>query len=149
MVITDKLSLADFMWVRKLRNQNRLYMTGEPRSISFLRQLGFWLRIRLRLLDSVSLFLVTVKGKRAGYLLLREFEPGAAYITECVAEEFRGRQIGRAVVAHAKTKANRLIADIWPDNLPSIALHTGNGFVLTRREPHLLRYEWNRNAIYP
>lgn len=142
MEIIDKLSLADYLWIRKLRNANCHHMTGNSRPISFFRQFLFFL-VHDR--AAMPLYLIRHKDQRAGYLLLREFAPGCAYITECLHIGSKGIGLGRRAIDFAKSRHSTLVAEILPSNLPSIRLHTRNGFVLQSEGP-VLRYVWSRNT---
>jgi RimJ/RimL family protein N-acetyltransferase len=141
MEITDKLSLADYLWIRKLRNENRHLMTGDARRISLWRQIRFWMDQK----PGIQLYIVRHEGRRAGYLLLREREAGCAYITECIAKEAQGEGIGRELVRFAQQRRSNLIADVLPSNQPSIRLHTRNGFVLESEREGIQRYVWSKS----
>lgn len=140
MQISDKLSLADYMWIRRLRNANSRTMTGYQGGVGLFRQILFWLLPPAGL----SVFLAYSQGQRAGYLVLRQHTAESAYITEVVAPEFRGQGVASGLIDLAKSRYPLLIADIFESNIPSIRLHTHNGFYKIGQRDSVIRYAWRK-----
>ena len=138
MEICDKLSLADYLWIRKLRNSVTAQMTGNSRHIAVWRQLAFWLYQP----SQIEIFLAKSNLQRAGYLVLRQHTAESAYITEVVAPEFQGQGVASAMIDFAKSRYPLLIADIFESNTASIRLHTYNGFHRIGQNGAVVRYVW-------
>lgn len=116
-------TLLDFEYVRRLRNTNRRFLTGDAGRIGVLRQLRFWLRRP----PSIELYVAEIDGRRCGYLLLRRAE-GTAWITEVVDARHRGRGVAREMIRFAAARCPHLTAEILQDNDASLRLHASAGF---------------------
>jgi len=123
LIIRPAISIFDYMFIRKLRNRVRMSMTGFTGQISFFRQIIFWLYKP----DDIHLYVALVKSERVAYLLLN-FSDGNHYITEAVDTRYRNMGIGSLLIDFAKTKSDRLRAEILKTNTPSLLLHKKNGF---------------------
>lgn len=133
--IRRAVSLADFLWLRRLRNANRTNLTGNPRPIGLLAQLRFWLRRPA----GIDLYLATVDGRRAGYLLLRR-AGDVVLVTEVVDARFRNRGVARRMIAFATGLHPFLTAEILADNEASRRLHLSAGFVRIGSKDGIERY---------
>lgn len=131
--------LADFMYVRHLRNAVRLNMTGHTGRIGVLRQLLFFLRPPA----GMQLYIAWVGGRRAGYLLLRP-EGETTLITEAVDEHFRRRGVASAMIRYAQQQKADITAHVRTSNAASCALHLGAGFVQTGADQSMLIYRFRR-----
>lgn len=116
-------SLADFLFLRALRNRVRLKMTNHTSAIGYLQQLRFFLHRP----ENILVFIANANGKRAGYLLLRRHAE-RTFITEAVEGKYRGRGIATAMVRHAQILCTDLTAEILAENAASIRLHQATGF---------------------
>ena len=96
--IRPAASALDFEYVRRLRNANRRFLTGDARRIGVLRQLRFWLSRPA----SIDLHVAELDGRRCGYLLLRR-DGDTTWITEVVDARHRGRGVA-ALLAGARDR---------------------------------------------
>lgn len=82
---------------------------------------------------SFRIYLFSEGRNHVGYGALK-LERDELLITECVAPEYRGRGVGKAILAEliavARQEGRHLVAEIWASNLPSIRLHEAAGFAL-------------------
>jgi ribosomal protein S18 acetylase RimI-like enzyme len=134
-------TLADYLYLRKLRNEVRLSMTNNTGRICLWQQLRFYWRKPA----GIDIYIATVDGARAGYLLLRE-QPPTALITEAVGAAFRGRGIARRMVEYAKTLRPHLTADILETNAASLRLHRSAGFVETGQDGPVKHFRFSRGG---
>lgn len=117
-------TLADYFFVRRLRNQNCHFMTNNPNRISIYQQLKFmWYKPA-----SIRLYVAKMYGKRVGYLLLDFSHTDTTLITEAVDERWRRYGVGSAMIAFAQSHAPHLTAKIKASNTASINLHQRCGF---------------------
>jgi RimJ/RimL family protein N-acetyltransferase len=136
-LIRPALSALDFEYVRRLRNANRVHLTGDAGRIGVFRQLRFWLRRPA----GIDLYVAECDGRRCGYLLLRR-AAATTYITEVVDARCRGRGVGSEMIRFAAARHPHLSAEIFSANEASRRLHARAGFVLVgvvgEREHHVL-----------
>jgi hypothetical protein len=78
--IVEASSFRDYLFLRTLRNQIRNLMTNNTEPIGYLAQLRFYISIkyRRRAGQPVRIFIARHGTQRAGYLLIRESDDGAA-----------------------------------------------------------------------
>lgn len=137
-------SLAQAQAVRQLRNQCRLFLTNFRGWLGPFAQ-SYWFYNRyLPLHGQGRMYLYLAKDANATALaygaLTRSGE--GWLVTECVAENQRGRGLGRKVLEHLIDEARRLdahlpvIAEIWADNAASVGLHERLGFTKEAETPH-------------
>ena len=129
--------LLDYLFIRKLRNENRHLMTGDNRELSLWDQIKFWYSHPYHL----SLYIARLDGERVGYMVLKD-DFDTTYITEVVSDSARRQGIGKALIRYAQTFRNHLTADIFKTNLPSIELHLGLGF-RRKKAGAVSRYVWD------
>lgn len=132
-------SLADFLFLRKLRNAVRANMTNDTGSIGYLQQLRFFLNTP----RNIRIFIARVGGRRAGYLLLRDSADGTL-ITEAVDAAFRGRGVATALVRYAQTQCPLINAEILAGNNASIRLHESTGFQRSSERDGIVCYRHER-----
>lgn len=138
-VIRKASSIADYAFLRVLRNEVRLRMTNNRGRIGVLQQLRFYLSPP----PNLELYVAFVRGRRAGYLLLNR-KPDTCMITEAVSDAFRRQGIGSQLIAFAKTRCDDLTADILVTNIPSIRLHEASGFVYQETVGEIATYRYKR-----
>lgn len=132
-------SLADFMFLRALRNRVRLNMTNDTAPITCLQQLRFFRRTP----PNIQIFIARVDKKRAGYILLRH-QAGRTFITEAVKDEFRSKGVAASMVRHAQRLWPYLTAEIFTGNIPSIKLHQATGFVQESEKSGIAVFRFSR-----
>jgi ribosomal protein S18 acetylase RimI-like enzyme len=143
--IEEAVSLGDYMFLRRLRNQVRHFMTNDTEPISYFRQFRFFLamKVKSQSVASFRIFVATCGPRPVGYLLTRTID-GIAYITEAVDPSFRRQGIGKQLVAFAQDRHAEIVAEIRTENEPSIALHHAMGFVLEGQRNGLEIYRYRR-----
>src|SRR5262245_52988155 len=124
------------MQVRRLRNSCREYLTNYRDHITSLHQLVWYFRFfrHARITGNYRLYLwYDNSGVAVGYGAL-SLEGNELLITECVAIKHRGRGYGRLILNQmihiGQEEERNLVAEIWPTNERSIALHEKAGFKL-------------------
>jgi ribosomal protein S18 acetylase RimI-like enzyme len=144
--IEEVKSFGDFLFLRALRNQVRLFMTNDTVHISYAKQIGFYLRSKCSFNRSaaVKIFIARYKSLPVGYLLVR-ITPDGAVLTEAIDENFRQRGIGKKLVAFAQQNYDSLLAEIRHDNRASITLHESMGFRREAEKPGIVVYRFRRN----
>jgi L-amino acid N-acyltransferase YncA len=138
-------NLADFLFLRKLRNRNRHHMTRLNRKIGIIEQLVFWLKKP----KNIEIYIIYSCHVRAGYLLInRDRLKTLNFITEVVDEKFRNKGLGESLIKYAKTKHSKLIADIYESNLASIKIHKKMGFLfIGRAGKNIRRFKYEQKHI--
>ena len=134
-------SPADFLFLRKLRNDVSQNMTNMTKSLSIWDQVKFYLNRP----PNIEIYIVSVGGQRSGYLLLCD-KGSSCFITEAVAENYRKKGLALALINFAKTLRPVLIADILADNCASRKLHEKAGFVEISQHNDIIRYQYNANV---
>ena len=130
-------SLADYFFIRQLRNKNCTFLTGSPSHIGIMQQVYFFVSTPM----NISLYIAFYEGKRAGYLLLRS-EGDLSLITEVVDSKYRGMGVATSLINFSKNRRNALRAHIQKDNLASLALHKKNNFIFTKFEKEYLVFDY-------
>jgi len=123
--------LPDYLFIRRVRNENRRMMTGNQKYLTLWDQLKFWWKKP----SNMHLYVARIDRKRAGYLLLHTVG-GLTYITEVVSAEYRREGIGAAMISFAQVKHQKLLAEIWEFNQQSVNLHIRSGFRLHGESPY-------------
>jgi len=131
--------LREAMQVRVLRNACRRHLTNSREHIGFFRQLRWYFKNYRgdRKTASYRLYLLyDEQNSPVGYGALA-FRNEKLFITECVDRAYRGRGYGLFMVQRlieiAAEEKHSLVADIWANNAPSLALHKKAGFELVSR----------------
>jgi ribosomal protein S18 acetylase RimI-like enzyme len=140
--IDEARSLGDYLFLRALRNEVRGLMTNHTEPIGYWQQFRFYRAMRGRSLP-ITIFIARQRGRRAGYLLIRETGDGAA-VTEAIDEQFRQQGIGRKLLAFAQQRYANLLAEIRADNAGSIKLHESMGFVRESVAGGILTYRFRK-----
>jgi len=141
--IKKATNLADFLFLRKLRNKNRHHMTGSNRKIGLIEQLIFWLKKP----NNIEIYIIYSCNVKAGYLLINRVK-ALNFITEVVDEKFRNKGLGESLIKHAKAKYSKLIADIYESNLASIKIHKKMGFLFIGRSgKNIMRFKYEQKHI--
>jgi ribosomal protein S18 acetylase RimI-like enzyme len=141
--IAEACSLADYLFLRALRNEVRGLMTNHTGHIGYWQQLKFYIATRYRGAAPITVFIARRRGRRAGYLLVRQTAGGAA-VTEAVDAKFRQRGIGRKLLAFAQARYPNVVAEIREDNAGSIRLHESMGFVRESSAGGILTYRFRK-----
>lgn len=132
-------SIADFLFLRRLRNQVRGQMTNSTAPVGYLRQFRFYLNQP----PNVEVYIAWMRAKRAGYLLLRQ-ESTSCFITEAVDERFRGAGVAARLVRFAQEHCADLTAEILLANTASIKLHQAAGFQFSGDDGRVAVYRFAR-----
>jgi hypothetical protein len=132
-------SPADFLFLRKLRNDVRQNMTNMAESLSILDQVKFYLNPP----PNIQIYIAKIKGQRSAYLLLCD-KQDTCFITEAVAENFRKKGLALAMVQFAKTLRPILVADVLDTNLASIKLHEKADFIKVSQHHNIIRYQYKK-----
>lgn len=132
-------SIADYLFLRRLRNEVRGQLTNDTAKLGYLRQLRFYISRPAGL----EIHVAWLRGRRAGYLLLRRAD-GTCYVTEAVATRFRRQGIGLAMVRFAIERATELTAEIRASNTASIKLHRAAGFCALVTDGPVVTYRYRR-----
>jgi len=141
--IKKATNLAEFLFLRKLRNKNRHHMTGLNRKIGIIEQLIFWLKKP----NNIEIYIIYSCNVKAGYLLINRVK-ALNFITEVVDEKFRNKGLGESLIKHAKAKYSKLIADIYESNLASIKIHKKMGFLFIGRPgKNIRRFKYEQKHI--
>ena len=133
-------SLADYLFLRTLRNRVRQYMTNNTASIGFMQQIRFYLRTPA----NVEIYIARRGGKRVGYLLLQHIGT-TTLITEAVDASHRGSGIGTRMVRYAQQHHPDLTAEIRIGNTASVRLHEASGFTLAGTRDDVQCYRYSRS----
>ena len=129
--------IMEYLAIRKIRNDNRFFMTAVHNRISLFHQLMFcWFMPK-----DFSLYVCTEYGKVVGYMLLRK-EQNTCLITEAVDRRYRGKGIASDMIQFAQLLCKRLAADILNTNIASINLHEKMGFKLKIYTSYKKTYVW-------
>lgn len=129
-------TLSDILAARRIRNECRTYLTNNTNYIGIPQQIWWYLTYYRRAAKKSIYRMFIARNKRnipVGY--------GALYrhgkellVTECVAEDFRHRGYGQAILGQlikiAENEKRVLVAEIRDTNKNSIALHEKYGFKL-------------------
>jgi len=134
-------SIADYLFLRRLRNAVRQQLTNDTAKLGYLRQFRFYISRPAGL----EIHIAWLRGRRAGYLLLRRAE-GTCYVTEAVAKRFRRQGIGLAMVRFAIGRAAELTAEIRASNTVSIELHRAAGFYPLALDGAIVTYRYRRSG---
>jgi RimJ/RimL family protein N-acetyltransferase len=138
--IKKATNLSEFLFLRKLRNSNRHYMTGSNRKIRIIEQILFWLKKP----SNIEIYIIYSFNLKAGYLLINRVKT-LNFITEVVDEKFRNKGLGESLIKHAKTKYSKLIADIYESNIASIKIHKKMGFIyIGRAGKNIRRFKYEQ-----
>ena len=129
-------SIADYLFLRTLRNQVRQSMTNDTGLVTLLQQARFFLNKPAAL----DVYVAWLGSRRAGYLLLRRVET-TTLITEAVEPACRRMGVAAIIVRHAQKHHANLTAEIRSGNAASLALHVSAGFVPVKLGPRVLRTE--------
>ena len=129
-------SLSDVLNVRRIRNECRSYLTNNTSYISVPRQI-YWYFTYYRKAANTEIYRIFIarnnKRQPVGYGALNLLDE-KLFVTECVAEKYRGRGWGHLILKKliniAKHEGLPLIAEIRATNKISIALHKKCGFTL-------------------
>ena len=117
-------SIADYLFLRTLRNQVRQSMTNDTGLVTLLQQAHFFLAKPA----AIDIYIAFAGSNRAGYLLLRRCG-GTTFITEAVEARFRRNRIAARMVRFAQDLCTDITAEIRSDNAASITLHLDADFV--------------------
>jgi GNAT superfamily N-acetyltransferase len=132
-------SIADYLFLRRLRNQVRHQMTNSTAPVGYLRQFRFYLNKA----PNVTVYIAWMSAKRAGYLLLRQ-ESTSCFITEAVNERFRKAGVAKKLVRFAQECCADLTAEILLTNTASIKLHQSAGFQYSGDDGRIAIYRFKR-----
>lgn len=128
-------TISDVLVVRRIRNECRTFLTNYSGHISIPRQI-YWYFSYYRQAANSGVFQLIIASNPSrlpvGYGVLSLINK-ELYVTECVAEKYRGQGYGSAILKHLISVANKqklpIVAEIWASNQNSIALHKKYKFV--------------------
>jgi RimJ/RimL family protein N-acetyltransferase len=133
-------SIFDYMDVRRIRNENSRWLTGNPNKIGIWQQLKFyWSKPK-----NIELYVCREFGSVVAYMLLRH-EAETCFITEVVDVLYRGENIASDMILFAQFHYPNITAEILNSNVASIRLHEKMGFKLVSESEHKLTYNWRHN----
>jgi len=138
LIIKKANTFWDYLSIRRLRNENRKFMTRDTSRVSLLRQIKFWWDTP----KNVELYVAYYGDYLAGYVLLRDADD-TTYITEAVSSDFRKIGVGTLMVRFAQTMRDKLLAEIRSDNVASIRLHERCEFTLHEQTKECKVYVWH------
>lgn len=130
-------SISDYLFLRKLRNKNRFYLTGLNSKIGLLQQLIFWAKKP----KNIDLYILYLCNYRAGYLLINKLKK-INFITEVVDEKYRKLGLGKKMINFAQGQYLSLRAEIFSENLASIKLHRSMKFKKIKSKNGIEIYNW-------
>jgi RimJ/RimL family protein N-acetyltransferase len=125
------VSCFDFEWIRKTRNYNRQFMTGDNRLITWLEQAIFMYKALCSDLDIYICEIMGASGSiRIGFLLLRKssLETSRFELTICIAKPFWNLGYGKQLLKWACFLSLPLKSLIYANNSRSISIHESCGF---------------------
>ena len=125
-------SIIDYIFLRKVRNQNREFLTENKNYITNFDQIFFFLFRSRRYI----IYIIEKEGEKAGYILLKQSKD-IYFITEIILKKFRRQNLATQMVNFAKKKKS-LIAKIALKNKISISFHKKNGFREIKRDKKML-----------
>jgi ribosomal protein S18 acetylase RimI-like enzyme len=135
LIIKNAKTIGDYLFLRQLRNEVRLNMTGSTNLISLIDQIQFYFLKPA----NTSIYIAFLKNRRVGYLLIRHTN-NTYWITEAVLSKYRHLGIATALINFAKEQYSPLRAEILKSNQASINLHTKCGFALHASYENLVIY---------
>lgn len=126
---------GDFVFLRKIRNENFKNLTGYRRRIGIFQQLAYSLRHTLL---GHEIYIARVAGDRAGYVLI-DTSKTPHTVTEVVSSEYRKKGVGRALVLFVlENYSVQISAIINKSNYASLALHRSLGFEIINQDDDLV-----------
>lgn len=127
-------TIFDYFKIRKIRNSNFQYLTGETKKLSIFRQVAFYLLKP----NSINVYLLKNNKQTIGYIL---YNSKKLMITEVIDKGHRGQGFASKGIEFIKQKyKSKIFAEIKKSNIASIKLHKKNGFVFNK--------EKGKNDIY-
>jgi hypothetical protein len=127
-------SINDYIFLRKVRNKNREFLTENIKYLTIFDQIFFYLILSKK----YKIYIVEKEGEKAGYMMLKKVK-NIYFITEVILKKFRRQSLATLMVNFAKKKYKKLIAKISLKNKISISFHKKIGFEEIKR---------NKNALY-
>ena len=135
LIIKNAKTIGDYLFLRQLRNEVRLNMTGSTNLISLIDQIQFYFLKPA----NTPIYIAFLKNKRVGYLLIRHTN-NAYWLTEAILSKHRHLGIATALINFAKERYSPLKAEIQKSNQASINLHIKSGFILLDSYENLAIY---------
>lgn len=142
LIIKNAKTIGDYHFLRQLRNEVRLNMTGSTNLISLVSQIKFYFLKPANLTIYIAFF----KNRRVGYLLIRHTN-NAYWLTEAVLSKHRHLGIATALINFSKERYSPLMAEIKKSNQASINLHIKSGFVLHDSYENIVIYSHKDQRI--
>ena len=132
-------SVADYLFLRRVRNQVRREMTNDTAPIGYFRQLRFYLSRQ----PNLAVYICSTDQGLAGYLMLRD-EAATCLITEAVDRRYRRRGVASNLIRFAQSIRADITAQILSSNIASIKLHQSAGFRLSGDDGRIATYRFRR-----
>ena len=127
--ICKAFSLFDYFYIRKLRNSNKIFFTGNSSYITFIDQIIFYFN-RPRHYD---IYIIKYNQKKIGYILIKRLKK--IWITECIDLKYRGLNIAsQALIKVYEKYKSDIYAEILNKNKRSINFHLKEGFVFLKHQ---------------
>jgi RimJ/RimL family protein N-acetyltransferase len=129
-------NLLEILAIRELRNNCKFFFTNDTSHIGLFRQIYWYFTYYKKASKNniYRVYLLSNNGIPVGYGALHS-KDGQLYITECVAQQYRGQRFGSTILRNllniAKEENMQVVAEILATNKASIALHNKFGFNLT------------------
>lgn len=133
-------SIKDYIFLRKVRNKNRVFLTEYNKYLTIFDQIFFYFFLSRK----YKIYIVEKKGEKAGYMMLKKIK-NIYFITEVILKKFRRQNLATLMVNFCKKKYKKLIAKIALKNKISITFHKKNGFREIKRERKMLYLIFTKN----
>ena len=126
-------SIKDYIFLRKVRNKNRAFLTEYNKYLTIFDQIFFYFFLSRK----YKIYIVEKEGEKAGYIMLKKIK-NIYFITEVILKKFRRQNLATLMVNFAKKKYKKLIAKISLRNKISITFHRKLGFEEIKRDKKML-----------
>lgn len=126
-------SMKDYIFLRKVRNKNRAFLTEYNKYLTIFDQIFFYFFLSRK----YKIYIVEKEGEKAGYIMLKKIK-NIYFITEVILKKFRRQNLATLMVIFAKKKYKKLIAKISLRNKISITFHRKLGFEEIKRDKKML-----------
>lgn len=134
MTVDPVKTLEEAFAVALIRNECRLFLTGNRKAITTSEQEDFFVWTP----SGITLYIVRSIGVPCGYALIRK-DGKRRWITGCITKRYRGIGLGRRLFMHLRRAAgNNAVLSVLRSNKRAIRLYRSLGFVVYRKTQKLL-----------
>ena len=92
-------SIKDYIFLRKVRNKNRAFLTEYNKYLTIFDQIFFYFFLSRK----YKIYIVEKEGEKAGYIMLKKIK-NIYFITEVILKKFRRQNLATLMVNFAKKK---------------------------------------------